>query len=513
MKKPFRKLYSNSILILLGALLLAGPTQANQLVNVQQLNQILQKNNSGWVAKDTWVNQFSKKEAKRFLGLRGAPSAEVEFIVPQFDKGDLPTALDWRNKDGKNWISPILNQANCGSCVAFAAIGVMESQFNISSLIPGLNIRLSPQNLFSCGGGACDFGWFPAQAASFLLKKGVTDEACAPYRSGATGQDVACSAICSNASERMYKISNYSSPSKSAMDLQSVKRALQKGPLMTTLTVYADFAAYAGGIYKHTTGEALGGHAVSIVGYDDNEQAFIIRNSWSEEWGEKGFGRVAYSDISGIGRSTWLFETPATAGSVYVINPRENNYLSGPIDFKAASTYTNTDSVTLSVFDKSNQAVWTSSCNSGDCNALAETSQLPDGRYEIQALAMNEHGEKISASARQAFYVANQKPELKLSFIGTNGADLSKPLTERIEFLITATSSTVPLSSIEFHYKDSQGVDKVKSADIVLDQMTMGWRTNLLPNGNYEIWMVGHLKTNTTDSTVETAHQNVVLKN
>ena len=240
----------------------------------------------------------------------------MEFSLPQDSKAAMPAAFDWRNKDGKNWVSPILNQANCGSCVAFAAVGAMETQLNISSLIPNLNTKLSPQNLFACGGGACEMGWYPESAASYLMKNGVTDEACMPYRSGATGEDVACNSSCADAAQRMYKISNYTTPSKAAANLQAVKAALAKGPLVTTLTVYADFVTYSSGVYKHTTGAALGGHAVSIVGYDDADQAFIIRNSWSEEWGEKGFARVAYTDTSGIGRSTWSYEVPATTGSV-----------------------------------------------------------------------------------------------------------------------------------------------------------------------------------------------------
>ena len=71
------------------------------------------------------------------------------------------TGLDWRNKDGVNWISPILNQGNCGSCVAFAAVGVLESQVNITSGIPGLNPSFSTQALFACGGGGCESGWEP----------------------------------------------------------------------------------------------------------------------------------------------------------------------------------------------------------------------------------------------------------------------------------------------------------------------------------------------------------------
>jgi hypothetical protein len=38
----------------------------------------------------------------------------------------------------------------------------------------------------------------------------------------------------------------------------------------------------------------LVGHALTIVGYDDEQQLFIIANSWSENWGDKGYFYMDY---------------------------------------------------------------------------------------------------------------------------------------------------------------------------------------------------------------------------
>lgn len=37
-----------------------------------------------------------------------------------------------------------------------------------------------------------------------------------------------------------------------------------------------------------------GGHAVLIVGYDDEAQVFKFKNSWSDKWGYKGYGRISF---------------------------------------------------------------------------------------------------------------------------------------------------------------------------------------------------------------------------
>ena len=41
----------------------------------------------------------------------------------------------------------------------------------------------------------------------------------------------------------------------------------------------------------------LGGHAVLCCGYDDTKQVMIIRNSWSDQWGDKGYFYMPYSFI------------------------------------------------------------------------------------------------------------------------------------------------------------------------------------------------------------------------
>ena len=51
---------------------------------------------------------------------------------------------------------------------------------------------------------------------------------------------------------------------------------------------------YASGIYEHTTGSQLGGHAVKIVGYGTDH--WIIANSWSTKWGENGFFRIKFGE-------------------------------------------------------------------------------------------------------------------------------------------------------------------------------------------------------------------------
>ncbi|MGZ3722653.1 MAG: C1 family peptidase, partial [Bdellovibrionales bacterium] len=118
------------------------------VIDVENLNRILKKSKAGWIAKDNAVNSLPVDQAKRMMGLQ-RESDILSFRVPESRKSlSAPLTVDWRNFNGGNWVSPILDQGNCGSCVAFASIGALETQYKIASGFSGFNIKLSPQHLF-----------------------------------------------------------------------------------------------------------------------------------------------------------------------------------------------------------------------------------------------------------------------------------------------------------------------------------------------------------------------------
>jgi C1A family cysteine protease len=455
-------------------------------VSIAPLQNRLTAQHTGWVARDNWVNRLSRAEIQRMLGYPGKVRYGKELTVsPSFGPRAGTDVLDWRNKDGQNWVTPVLNQGNCGSCVAYATVGTLETQMNIARTAPFLNMRYSTDMLFACGGGSCGSGWYPSSAASFLQRTGVVDEACMPSTMSATGEDVACSMKCSDSSSRAQKVASVSTPS----NVEAVKAALRRGPLVTTLDVYADFIVYGSGVYKHTTGDYLGGHAVSIIGFDDAKRAWIIRNSWGPDWGDHGFAYVSYDDTSGVGDETWGFEIPAVDGYVVPRNLHDHDFLSGDVAIEGYSSFANTSKLAFD-YQGPGETRGTASCEGASCRLALGTRNLPDGRYEGAVSAT--HDGKVSTSDRRYFYVVNHQPTMKLSF-QPKGFDPSRPLRDRVEFDITADSSPVPLESLTLVVKQGDKVVYTKGADIVLDRMTMGWRTPFVPNGSYTAELVGHV--------------------
>ncbi|EER04924.1 cathepsin b, putative, partial [Perkinsus marinus ATCC 50983] len=67
------------------------------------------------------------------------------------------------------------------------------------------------------------------------------------------------------------------------------------GPVSASFIVYEDFLAYRSGVYKHTSGKELGGHAVKIIGWgEETGQAYwLVVNSWNEDWGDNGLFKIA----------------------------------------------------------------------------------------------------------------------------------------------------------------------------------------------------------------------------
>jgi hypothetical protein len=52
---------------------------------------------------------------------------------------------------------------------------------------------------------------------------------------------------------------------------------------------------------------SLGGHAVTVVGYDDSaDLEFLIRNSWGTNWGTNGYGRLSRRYLEVHGLLAWL---------------------------------------------------------------------------------------------------------------------------------------------------------------------------------------------------------------
>src|SRR4051812_534909 len=88
------------------------------IINLSTVQSEITKNHAGWKAKDTWLNGLTQTEITRMMGLQVGPKGHLDFTAADPNSTN-PSSLDWRNQNGINWLGAVMNQGNCGSCVAF----------------------------------------------------------------------------------------------------------------------------------------------------------------------------------------------------------------------------------------------------------------------------------------------------------------------------------------------------------------------------------------------------------
>lgn len=213
---------------------------------------------------------------------------DVNFKLDHTESNGFPSRWSWAQR---GQVGRVRDQARCGSCWAVSAASVLTDRFYIAT---GNLVELSEQDLVSCErdnygcqGGYLDRAW------RYLVNNGIVDDQCYPYVSG-NGSVPQCASSCQNrAPWTKYRARN----ARNYRNINEIKTAIQNGgPIQAGFIVYKDFLSYKGGVYRHQFGEQLGGHAIKVVGWDDNLGAWLATNSWGSGWGENGHFAIGYGE-------------------------------------------------------------------------------------------------------------------------------------------------------------------------------------------------------------------------
>jgi C1A family cysteine protease len=162
----------------------------------------------------------------------------------------------------------------------------------------GYLFLFSPAFVYNQINGGRDQGAYIFQALDLAVNKGIATLRQMPYSDTDYLTQPSAEAY---AEASMFKSAEW----YRINDTSQIKAALvNRNPVVAGITVYQQLMDLQGddSVYNTRSGQDYGGHAVTIVGYDDNRYggAFKVINSWSRNWGDDGYFWMPYSFAQGM---------------------------------------------------------------------------------------------------------------------------------------------------------------------------------------------------------------------
>lgn len=232
--------------------------------------------------------------------LRGIPLAELPYAGYE-----LPARVDLSEH-----MPPPGHQQSQNSCAAWAsAYAVKTYQEKIEqrhALVqkgqPRWQYIFSPSFVYNQINQGRDGGATLVDALNLLRARGALTWSEMPYLEDNITQQPSVAQL---QQARRYRIAYWRQVN--VADLLELKSHVQAGyPVMVGLLIDQGFYQLKAQNWSRFDGSAQSGHAVVLVGYDDQRHAFKVMNSWGQTWGESGFGWVDYRHFRRSAREAYV---------------------------------------------------------------------------------------------------------------------------------------------------------------------------------------------------------------
>ncbi|HKK99918.1 MAG TPA: C1 family peptidase [Desulfotignum sp.] len=209
--------------------------------------------------------------------------------------GDVPPSQPLSVDLSSNFPAPG-DQGRQGSCVGWATAYALKSYHEKLEMGWSLNTAdhlFSPAFVYNQINGGQDQGSYIFHALDLAVNQGVATLRRMPYSDTDFMTQPSAAAV---AEASGYKAAEW----YRINDTSQIKAALvNRNPVVAGIKTYQQLMDLYGpdAVYNTASGQNLGGHAVTIVGYDDTRYggAFKVVNSWGRSWGDDGYFWMPYN--------------------------------------------------------------------------------------------------------------------------------------------------------------------------------------------------------------------------
>ena len=254
--------------------------------NYEDNIEFIQEHNSKNESYEVGINEFINHSY-----VNGTNNQSLYYIQTTADHLNIftdltiPKEINW-TKNG--YVSSVKNQLDCGSCWAFSATEAIEGEWGLKH---HKMYNLSEQELVDCsgylgnngcGGGTMKMGF------EYVIENGLCLNQSYSYN--------ASEGICHNQTcTKKVHIDKYHSVAKD--NTKQLEKAVSKQPISIAIQAnLQSFQLYKKGIYSDPMCGSELDHGVLLVGYGHDDyhdmDYWIVKNSWGESWGEKGYMRI-----------------------------------------------------------------------------------------------------------------------------------------------------------------------------------------------------------------------------
>ncbi|MGR5881217.1 C1 family peptidase [Bacillus cereus] len=297
----------------------------------------------------------------------------------------LPNRIDLRE-----YFPEVRSQGKFGTCVPFATTALREYYIAKDAGARGTDITyLSPSYIYYPSGPKD--GMYFESAFQILKQEGVPPETERLYDLNPENTKQFKEPLTSLQKQNAvpYKISSYQAIRQTNMIADIKQSVANQDPVLVGIHVYPNFDATptSGIVPPVTEKKSRGGHALVVVGYDETNQWFIVRNSWGTKFGDRGYAYMHYQTLLDMSNSV-----------AYVIKPSQKQY--PPFGVQMAAADINPSEIKFNIvaknataYDlyKNNQKIQTFTTPT-----ITDLNIMPEQSYMYHVVAKNTMGETRS---------------------------------------------------------------------------------------------------------------------